>query len=295
MEHPPTDVQAYLDAVVQAGAPRPGCAALVSVVVFGSVVTGGFDGPVSDVDLLLVVDDDASPEDRLALRGAVERLEALHGFRDPADRPQNALDAFARKVTANVRSFFLCGRADLLSGDVARILDIPRGQALFVDRGVLPSIVGSGVTAWGEDLLPRVPTPPLRRLDVLKALFGIYNQVLLSAALFPVVDSATKYAMGALKRSVHNCYFCYHLRPAPLAEEVAFFQRLLGTGGAGPGRTLARLLSLRRDPRRSFGFVVRCLPAVALLHLRTLRDNRFPRECPRRGAAEAARVADAPR
>jgi hypothetical protein len=117
---------------------------------------------------------------------------------------------------------------------------------------------------------------PVRRFDVFKSLFGLSGPVLLCAVVFPVVPAATKYAMGALKRSVHNCFFCYHTYPAALEEEVAFFQRC-----ARPSRTLAQLLELRRDYRPSFAFVVRCLPAMARLHVRTAFDNPFPREIPR--------------
>jgi predicted nucleotidyltransferase len=266
----PPRIQTYLEAIVRTSTEE--AHALVSVILFGSVVTGGFLDTGSDVDLILVLADGTCRVDMQRLREEVERLEALHGFRDPSDRPQSALDAFARKVTANQRSFFICTRSDLLSGVPARLLDISPTQALFVDRVVMPSIVGSAATVWGEDLLPHVPLPPIRRFDVFKAFFGLCNQLLLSAALFPLLPSATKYAMGALKRSVHSCYFCFHLHPASLDEEIEFFQQRLG-----PSRTLAELTALRRDDRRSFGFVVRCLPALVRLHLRTALDNPFPR------------------
>ena len=81
-----------------------------------------------------------------------------------------------------------------------------------------------------------------------------------------------KYAMGALKHSLHSCFFCYHQRTTTLEDEVAFFNRRLGTS-----RTLGELLSLRKQYRPSFAFVIRCLPTLARLHLRTARDNRFAR------------------
>ena len=160
-----------------------------------------------------------------------------------------------------------------LSGDPARILDIPSTQARFVDRIALPSIVASGVTVWGDDLLTHVQLPPIRRFDVAKAFFRLFNQVLFSAVVYAVLPGATKYAMDALKRSVHSCYFCYHIRSAPLAVEVAFFNER-----HGPSRSLARLLALRSEYRPSFRFVLGCLPALARLHLRTALDISFPRD-----------------
>jgi hypothetical protein len=153
---------------------------------------------------------------------------------------------------------------------VARVLDLRPWEAPFVDRIVFASIVASAMTVWGEDLLPRVTVPSVRRLDVFKALFGFSGQVLLSAVTFPVLPDATRYAMGALKHSLHSCFFCYHQRTTTLEEEVGFFNRRLGAS-----RTLTELLSLRRQYRPSFAFVIRCLPALARLHLQTARDNRF--------------------
>ena len=272
----PAPVQAYLEALVRTcgGSGR----ALVSIVLFGSLATGGFSAKASDVDLILIVSDGTSEEDRRRLREAAERIEALHGFRENYAHPHRGLEAFVEKATANVRSFFICTRSDLLSGRVKRILDLRPSQALFVDRVVIPSIVTSAVTVWGEDLLSQIPMLPIRRFDVFKAFFGFSSQALLSAAVFPLLPGATKYAMATLKRSVHNCYFCYHGRRASLEEEVNFFQRQLG-----PFSTLVHLLALRGEYRRSFAFVIRCLPTLVRLHLRTAFDNRFPREILKHG------------
>ena len=112
---------------------------------------------------------------------------------------------------------------------------------------------------------------PIRRLEVFKAFFALFNQVLLTAGLFPILSGATGYAMDALKRPVHNCYFCYHGRRAALEEEIDFLQRKRRIPA------LDQLLLLRGVYRESFGFVLRCFPALVRLHLRTALDNRFPR------------------
>ena len=173
-------------------------------------------------------------------------------------------------------SCFVCTRGDVISRDVARVLDLRPLEAPFVDRIVFASIVASSVTVWGEDLLPQVAVSPVRRLDVFKVFFGFSGQVLFCAATFPALPDATKYAMGALKHSLHSCYFCYHGRSAALEVEVDFFCRRLGAS-----QTLVDLLALRGEYRRSLAFVIRCLPALVRLHLRTARDNRFPRDAVR--------------
>lgn len=263
-------VQAYVEAIVQTCA--DGRRTLVSVILFGSAAIGGWVESLSDVDLILVVPDGAKDEDIALLRSDVERLEMLHRFCSPSANSRPVLEKFLDKVTAHDRSFFICTRGDLLSGNIGRILRLHPSQAIFVDRIVLANFVASGITVWGDVLLPLVPVAPIRRLDVFKAFFGQFPMALLCPAIFPLHPGMTKYAMTVLKSSVHSCFFCYELRRAPLEEEVDFFARRLGSN-----RTLLQLLSLRREYRHSFAFAFRCIPALVRLHWRTSIDNRFPK------------------
>ena len=166
-------------------------------------------------------------------------------------------------------SSFICNRGDLLSGETKRILGLSAFEDLFVDRIVIAGVLASAVTVWGEELLSHVPILPIRRLDVFKALFNFLNIIVMSAVGFSFLPDATKYAAGALKHSLHSCYFCYHLKTAALQEEMEFF-----SSGAG---TFGGLMEQRRAPARSFGFVLRCAPILLWLHFRTAFDNRFPR------------------
>ena len=261
----PPRVQAYLDALVSTCAQNE--QPLVSMILFGSAASGGFSN-VSDVDLIIVVSNETTSESRCKLRAEVARLEIAHGFRPR--RPAGALQTRLERAVGHLFSCFICTRDDLLSGDVARILDLRPWEAPFVDRIVLASIVATSVTAWGEDLLPRVLVPPARRLDVFKALFVFSCQIVLIVQTFPVLPDATKYAMGTLKHSLHSCFFCYHQRTADLEQEVEFFDRRLGGS-----RALGELLLLRRQYHKSFRFVIRCLPTLARIHFQTARDNDF--------------------
>ncbi len=262
-------VRQYLDAIAQLHA--GGGISLVSVILFGSAAGGAFSES-SDVDLIIVIPDETSAEDRRLLRGAVTDLEIKHGLRFPENRPKNQLEKFAEHAGGHAHSFFFCTRGGLISGDVARVFGLRKAEEVFLERTFLASVIVSAKTVWGEDLLSLVPLPSLRRLDVFKALFRLTGLVLLSAAAFPVLSDATRYAMGALKHSLHSCYFCYHLKTAPLNEEVEFFNSRLGRS-----KTLLDLLNQRREYHRSFGFVLRCVPVLFRLHLRTALDNRFPR------------------
>ena len=249
----------------------------MSIVLFGSAAKGGFTQQVSDVDLIVVIPDGASREERVRVRGEVVRLEIEHGFKEPSG-PRNWLQIFAERAGGHDLSCFVCTRSDLVPGDVARVFDLNAVQALLVDRIVFATVVASLMTVWGEDLRPLVRPPQVRRLDVFKACFVFISQVLSSLAAYPLLPDATRYAMGALKHSLHSCYFCYHLKTTALDEEVAFFQQRFGES-----QTLKQLLDLRGRYRKSFGFVLRCLPALLRLHLYTALDNSFPLDLRRQG------------
>jgi predicted nucleotidyltransferase len=264
-----SSVQQYIDAVVQLHA--CGESSLVSVILFGSAASGALSGS-SDVDLILVLPNEAALDDRRRLREAVSDLEIMHGLRLPVSHRKNLLEMFAEHAGGEAHSCFVCTRDDLISGDVARVFGLRAVEKLLVDRIVLASVIASAKTVWGEELLSLIPLPPLRRVDVFKALFGLAGLLLLSAVAFPVLYDATRYGMSALKHSLHSGYFCYHLKTAPLDEEVEFFISRLGRS-----KTLLDLLNQRRKYHRSFRFVVRCVPVLFRLHLQTALDNRFPR------------------
>ncbi len=265
----PPRVQDYVDAVLETCS--GGECAPISVILFGSAAVGGFLETVSDVDFILVLPDTAGPECQPGLRAAVKQLEIEHGMGTACSQRDGWIESLVNRITGNDHSLFVCTRRDLLSGDPGRMLDMNPVQASFVDRVVIPSIVFSAVTVGGEDLLGQIHLPPIRRLDVFKAFFALFNQVLLIAGLFLFLSRPTGYAMGALKRSVHNCYFCCHGRRAALDDEVDYFQ------GKRRIPALDQLLSLRLDYKESFDFVLRCFPALVRLHLRTAFDNQLPR------------------
>ena len=155
-------VQQYLDAV----APLHPCGviSLVSVILFGSAASGAFS-ETSDVDLIIVLPDEATPEERRRLRGVVAELEVTHGLRLPASRPKNLLEVFAEHAGGDAHSCFFCTRSELISGDIARIFGLRPAEEMFVDRIVFASVIVSAKTVWGEELLHLVPFafPPAPR------------------------------------------------------------------------------------------------------------------------------------
>jgi hypothetical protein len=263
-------IQVYLKAL--ASLRLPDATPLSSAILFGSAAKDAFTAGTSDVDLIIVLPSGVSKKDRSSLRDQVYAIEIAHGFRLPESHRKGPLQTFAERASGHAMSSFICTRDDLLSGDVARVLGLRPVEAVLVDRIVFASIMVSAITVWGEELLPRVPLPTIRRLDVFKAMFNFFNVLSMCAMGFAALPDATRYAMSTIKHSLHSCYFCYHLKTASVDEEIAFFGTRIGRN-----ETLLELLELRRDYKRSFGFVLRCVPVLFKLHLRTVLDNSFPR------------------
>lgn len=177
-------IQAYLNAVAQLK--------VVSVILFGSAAQGSFTTATSDVDLILVLADGASGENRRQVRDEVLALEIAHNLRALPGRPNNLLQNFAARAAGYDMSSFICTRADLLSGDVARIFGLSPAEAVFVDRILPASVIISAGTVCGEELLPHVRLLPVRRFDVFKSLFTFLSSIVMSAAAFLLLPDATK-------------------------------------------------------------------------------------------------------
>jgi hypothetical protein len=100
------------------------------------------------VDLIIVLPDAATRENKRRLREEVARLETFHGFRPATAHSPGALQARIERAVGHLFPCCVCTRGDLTSGDVARVLDLRPWEALFVDRIAFASIIGSAVTVW---------------------------------------------------------------------------------------------------------------------------------------------------
>ncbi len=136
--HSEPSIAAYLADIIAecGGAGRP----LVSLILFGSAATGGYVSATSDVDLLLVLNDHT---DAASCGQVRDRVTALAQRRGVAKRRSarigivtHALATFADRVTANVRTFFVCTRADLPSGTPGRIPGLAPRESFF--RAIQP-------------------------------------------------------------------------------------------------------------------------------------------------------------
>lgn len=265
----PAQVRAYLEDVIALAEARPGTCS--SILLYGSSAVGGYSGAVSDVDVMLVLEDDAPAELRQTLKRELLELEVRHGFLERDFWKRGRARLAADKALGVFISHFICPRAAFLAGEASGIFHVNALAGALTSRIIFANILASSVTVWGEDLRPRVQAPPVTRADVLKALTSLAPILLLAVLGLPFSRGATKYAMASLKKGLHNCYFCYGQPPSTVSGKVRFFSarypRLAG---------LDMLLRLREEYRPWARFTLWCVWALPYLHYRAARDNRFP-------------------
>jgi predicted nucleotidyltransferase len=220
------EVQHYIDLVVKKLSERQ---ALVSIIVFGSATTGGYKSGVSDIDLLVIVAENTSRQQKKEIQEEELLLEIAYGLKKNSSSVKGAVASFIEKKGGNDLSCFVCTEKELLTGNLSAIFNLNRAEALFIDRIVFANIVSSAVTGTGKDLLPGIAIPPILSTDLVKAFFGFFSFQLLTLLLYPFLPDATKYAMGTLKRALHCSYFYCHSQSAALEKEIHFFHSQMQT------------------------------------------------------------------
>lgn len=265
-------IRDYLDAVRQTADRRR--QDIVSIWIFGSASIGGFSSAVSDVDLMIVLADDVTQDMKSDIRCEFEALECKHGLRACPNGRLEHLSAVCDQKIGGFKSLTLCYRRDLLAGNVSAVFEANALAELVNNTTHLfcfASIVNSAQTIWGDDLVPRIPIPAITKKHFFKTLIVHLLRNACAFLGYPILPNGTKYSTAILKGFLHDCYFIYKAKGAPIEEEINFFRTKIGES-----KVFAQLLSLRGTYRPSPEFIIRCFRVMARLYTVTLRDNTFP-------------------
>jgi len=246
---------------------------VTSIIAVGSVVKGGFSNAVSDVDIIVVLADLVPKKIKRFLDKELRSLEYKHGFRKHPKSILETVYMLADELAGMYLSHFVCYKDELLAGNSARVFNLHPLLSFFTPATRIPfaNIVVSGKTIWGEDILKHIKILPISRFQLIFGGVLYLNNTFNAIVAFPIFPNATKYAMETLKWSLHSCYFCYNLKAATVEEEVGFFVSILGEQ-----LVFTELMLLRKEYKKSFGFVVRCFPMIIKLYNKTLREISFP-------------------
>lgn len=200
-------------------------------------------------------------------------LELKHGLRTHPNSKLERLYTTVDRIASQFKSYFVCYRGDLLSGNTAAVFDVnPVVESLILSTHIgFAGIVKSSAVIWGEDFRHQIHIPALTKAHLVKSCAAFLWLNACALLGYPFLPNATRYSMSALKWMLHTCYFCYTLESATIEEEIDFFRTKLGEH-----KPFSELLSLRGKHRPSFAFIRRCFSTLIQLYFLTARENEFP-------------------
>ncbi len=238
--------------------------AVVSVVLFGSYVKGGFSER-SDVDVILVVRDDLHQTDLRRLEQALERQENAFGFSQSEKSLRGRLYSALLRPTGMFSSHFVTKESDLVGRDFSRIFSTSRVVASIIAPSdiVLASVFSSARTVFGRNLLTSLPRPaPVGWGQLARSL--TMNLLLATGAfvISPFSERAVDLSLEATKWSLLNTYyFAFGANPGIGLVAEKFVSR-----GIAPS-IVRRAMRLRSSAQRDPSFVLAAPLAVVLLTL----------------------------
>ena len=236
-----------------------------ALVLFGSTVMGEELSWASDIDLLVVLDDDCCEEEVKAIWSRLSWLS-----RSP--RPKGLLGHLfwsLEKATGMFHSPFVCREKDLKDLDFRRIFGTSQVLTALMAPSeiVLGSVLRTCKVIYGS--LPKGLSPPARReaLQLLRNLVVCFSLAFGASFFCPITDLALKYVLEALKWTVYAVSYYTSGRIGPLSELV----RAFGVRSPWPWPKLAKEFLRLRKKLASYGPVLlMALPGVLNLHLAAL-------------------------
>lgn len=230
-----------------------------SVLLFGSVIEGRAT-PVSDVDLIIVLDDEFGDK-RVEYREILSSIARRH---IPVSEDRRRLERILERATGMFQSGFVTTRSAIERGDFPEIFNTSRLAFLMAPwRTTLGNVFESAVRIYGEAVQPDwdvIGHPEDHRLRELWQ--SMVTATLLSGAQVGyglVSDRATLYAMEAYKWSWYNGGF--HMGREYISPEER--HKLLRI----PRWYDARFVRLRREPTEDWVFLLTTPVIVIWIHL----------------------------
>lgn len=240
---------------------------LVSLVLFGSSVNG-VPTKISDVDLLIVMDNSVTKKDLKDIRLLVEKLATKYQF---WNYPKSIFERLLRGVklsTGMFVPFFVTREEDIVKGKFTRIFNVNRLLAFFLSpkSTVLKSIKCNYRILWGKDVIKEIRIDSESRIDLPKGLFLNLLQSIAAFFISPFVEEATKYSLEALKWAL------YTLRPHLYRKRRAKLDDIVNSlikAGYYPEELLT-FKRLRYNYRNDYRFILMAPQVVTALYIRPL-------------------------
>lgn len=273
----PERVTCYLDEVIRLLEKRFGTHAVISGIIFGTQLRRCNIKPLSDCDMLIVVNDRVTRRQIKAVQPFLRALEIKHGF---GTFKTGFVDATLRVVESTTGMFvnhFICREQDLRQQDFSRIFSTNKfiTKVLAPWRIVMGSVGDSGQVFYGKDLRHFLGDTRPGPIQLVKSLIMNYAIAIGNVFIYPLRVTSYKYTLEAIKWSINSCGYYLFRNGTDLGKLVPLFANL----GISPV-FLERFMQYRDKPRRDPKFAVNAPFVITKIHLLGLRMKKaLCRQC----------------
>ena len=229
---------------------------LISIFIFGSREFT----EVSDVDLIFVVKGIEKHEMK-KIKYELKSVEIKYGLRNLRDEFIGSFLNHLEEETGMFCSNFICTPQDLIEGNFSKIFNTNKFFTFLSPTNIVLSNVFQNLEIlYGEDITNFLPKFRISYFQIIKSVIMCSALSFLSILLLLFSKEATKYAMEAVKWSLHNTYFYNYRNSMTIDRLISFF---IKTGY----NDLNKLKKLRLKYRRDVFFNLHSLPLVIKLHI----------------------------
>ena len=238
---------------------------VASILLFGSVVSGETT-TISDVDLVVVLESDASAAALDRVAADCDRLAAA--YLDVGTDDRSTLERVLERATGMFRSGFVTTEAAVRAGEFPAVFNTS-SIAPFVApwRTVLFGVFETGITIYGSPVRPQweaVGTPTeYRYRELCRSLLITVALAAAQSGYCLVSSRAIDYSLEAAKWTAYNCAF--HLEEEPPGSLDRALDRL-----PVPDWYRRRFTTLRSEPGLDLGFVLVTPLVLVYAHLMTI-------------------------
>lgn len=239
--------------------------AVRSVLLFGSVVSGETTA-VSDIDLLVVLEDDTDQGYRGSVRARC--LQLAEQYLAVEDARENPIERGVDRATGMFRSGFVVTASEVERGTFHAIFNTSRlAYVLAPWRTVLAAVFDRTVTLYGPSLAPdwnQLVHPSNRAIRELLRSWLISTLLAAAQLVYGFVSTRSiRYSMEAHKWTLYNCAF--HLTDGRV-ESLHSAADIVPVGNTFN----QRLLTLRDEPGYDPWYMLLAPAYVTLIHFQTI-------------------------
>jgi hypothetical protein len=221
------NITRYLSEFIALASKFFGLKNIISGILFGSHTKNDVI-PISDCDLLLVVDNSIERKEIDRYRPLFNALGIKHGLRK---QPTNIIDKILTHIenhTGMFVNYFISSSKDFKEKNATRIFSVSTilGWLLAPLKIVLGSSIQNAYTFFGKDLVSDwVPEIP-RATQIIKSL--IMNIILVLGSLFiaPVTRTAGKYILEASKWTLYASYYYLFQESPVISSAIEAFKQM---------------------------------------------------------------------